>query len=134
MRDHGRNLVVYPTGVLMRIVASYFSSSSFLTASASAGADPGKDEVVRERRVGGKCFRHRVCPLTWPSPFFLGAATLKAEVSTQFVKQSSGVFQISSVEAFSEPTVNLCEDRSCFCALAVLQPQAREAYYRAQLK
>ena len=50
----------------------------------------------------------------------------------QFLDQRFRLLQILRIKPFSEPVVNLRQHNACFVMLALLLPEAREAYRCAQ--
>ena len=69
------------------------------------------------------------CPDDWElrSPLVLQILP-KLLLGLQLVQQRFGIFQIGSVEAFGEPTVDFGEHRAGFVAVALLGQQTREAH------
>jgi hypothetical protein len=53
--------------------------------------------------------------------------------TTQFVEQCLGVLEISSIEPFGEPAVDLGERHACLIATILFVEQPCEAHRRAQL-
>src|SRR5260370_27321996 len=66
-------------------------------------------------------------------PHLLGTTRGAAQLSTQFIDQRFGVFEVGSVEALGEPVVDLGEHCARLIATALFRKQSRETHRCAQL-